>query len=201
MVKAKVCGGKENNTRLTNNRQRNKTTASKKRRNHSQKNGYGSLYRPTILQPPSAGCEGVRNEDGRGVRGLDRTKLVAILKSYGEYPAKYRALIWRSLLQLPGNHTAYGALLERGTHPVYANLHRDYPIKSQRLARVLQRYRSSRHTHLHNLFLPKSTHYQLLPQGPVSSGSLVPDICRDTLPPCTGLSLREDVPKQPTSHL
>ena len=83
---------------------------------------------------------GEETGEGGGVRGLDREKLVSILRAYGEYPARYRAFIWRSLLQLPGNHTAYSSLLERGTHPAYANLHRDYPIRSQRLTRVLQRY-------------------------------------------------------------
>jgi hypothetical protein len=36
-------------------------------------------------------------------------KLKAILKGYGEYPAKYRMFIWRSILRLPENHTAYAA--------------------------------------------------------------------------------------------
>ena len=78
-------------------------------------------------------------EEGGAMRGLDRKKMVSIVREYGEYPSKYRAFIWRSLLQLPANHTAYSALLERGTHPAYTNLHRDYPIRSQKLSRVLQR--------------------------------------------------------------
>ena len=97
--------------------------------------------------------EGERGEGGgggegevgmtTGPRGLDREKLTSILKAYGEYPAKYRAFIWRSLLQLPSNHAAYSALLERGTHKAFANLHRDYPIKSRKLGRVLQRWEGS----------------------------------------------------------
>ena len=50
-----------------------------------------------------------------------------------------RSFIWRCLLQLPENHTAYSSLLERGTHPAYLQLHQTYPIKSRKLLRVLQR--------------------------------------------------------------
>ena len=51
----------------------------------------------------------------------------------------YRSFIWRCLLCLPENHTAYSSLLERGTHPAYLQLHQHYPIKSRKLLRVLQR--------------------------------------------------------------
>ena len=70
---------------------------------------------------------------------LNREKLLSILKGYGEYPAKYRVFIWRSLLELPENHSAYSSLLEKGTHPAYISLHQQYPIKSRKLLRVLQR--------------------------------------------------------------
>ena len=50
-----------------------------------------------------------------------------------------RSFIWRSLLHLPENHSAYSALLEKGTHPAYVNISTKYPIKSQKLLRVLQR--------------------------------------------------------------
>lgn len=50
-----------------------------------------------------------------------------------------RTFIWRNLLQLPENHVAYSALLDKGTHPAFANLHQMYPIKSRKLLRVLQR--------------------------------------------------------------
>ena len=106
---------------------------------------YQSLYGPTILKPRRAhvkkeGGDGGIEREGEMVKdGLNTKKLVSILKAYGEYPAKYRVFIWRSILQLPGNHTAYSSLLERGTHTAYTNLHRDYPIRSQRLSRVLQR--------------------------------------------------------------
>lgn len=47
--------------------------------------------------------------------------------------------IWRSLLQLPENHTAFSSLLDKGTHVAFLNLPQKYPIKSRKLLRVLQR--------------------------------------------------------------
>uniref|UniRef100_H3AHW1 TBC1 domain family member 31 n=1 Tax=Latimeria chalumnae TaxID=7897 RepID=H3AHW1_LATCH len=71
--------------------------------------------------------------------GLNKKRLQALLKGFGEYPAKYRMFIWRSLLQLPENHTAFSRLTDKGTHSAYLRLHEEYPIKSRKLLRVLQR--------------------------------------------------------------
>ncbi|KAE8599593.1 hypothetical protein XENTR_v10017246 [Xenopus tropicalis] len=71
--------------------------------------------------------------------GLSKQRLQALLKGFGEYPAKYRMFIWRSLLQLPENHAAFSSLLDKGTHTQYKLLHQEYPIKSRKLLRVLQR--------------------------------------------------------------
>ena len=51
----------------------------------------------------------------------------------------FRLFIWRSLLRLPENHVAFSVLIDKGTHTAYARLHEQYPIKSRRLLRVLQR--------------------------------------------------------------
>ena len=48
--------------------------------------------------------------------------------------------IWRSILRLPENHAAYAALVDKGTHPAFDKLDKEYPIKSRRLLRILQRY-------------------------------------------------------------
>jgi hypothetical protein len=91
-----------------------------------------------------------------GKVSLNLSKMKGILESFGEYPAKYRciynftvhiiivsilysSLIWRSILQLPENHTSFSALLEKGTHPAFENISSRYPIKSQKLSRILQR--------------------------------------------------------------
>ncbi|XP_052603800.1 TBC1 domain family member 31 isoform X3 [Peromyscus californicus insignis] len=51
----------------------------------------------------------------------------------------FRMFIWRSLLQLPENHTAFSSLMDKGTHVAYLNLQKKYPIKSRKLLRILQR--------------------------------------------------------------
>ncbi|NXM71888.1 TBC31 protein, partial [Serilophus lunatus] len=71
--------------------------------------------------------------------GLDKKRLRALLKGFGEYPAKYRMFVWRSLLQLPENHLAFNSLTDKGTHSAFVNIQNKYPIKSMKLLRVLQR--------------------------------------------------------------
>ncbi|XP_055965788.1 TBC1 domain family member 31 isoform X2 [Sorex fumeus] len=71
--------------------------------------------------------------------GLNKKRLQILLKGYGEYPMKYRMFIWRSLLQLPENHTAFSSLVDKGVHTAFLSLHKNYPIKSRKLLRVLQR--------------------------------------------------------------
>lgn len=75
--------------------------------------------------------------------GLSLDRLLSILKGYGEYPSKYRMFIWRTILHLPENHSSYASLVEKGTHPSFDKLHERYPIKSQKLLRVLQRVLSA----------------------------------------------------------
>ena len=66
-------------------------------------------------------------------------RLQGLLRSYGEYPSKYRLLIWKFLLRLPENNTAFSSLLCKGTHSAFLRLHEKYPIQSQRLFRRLLR--------------------------------------------------------------
>lgn len=56
---------------------------------------------------------------------------------YGVY---CRMFVWRSLLRLPENHTAYISLTDKGVHAAYVKLQQKYPIKSQKLHRGLQRW-------------------------------------------------------------
>ena len=67
------------------------------------------------------------------------SKLVQILKCYGEYPLRYRMFIWKLLLKLPENYESYGSLIEKGVHPAFIDLHKKYPIKSQKCNRLLER--------------------------------------------------------------
>ncbi|GAB1299377.1 TBC1 domain family member 31 [Apodemus speciosus] len=49
----------------------------------------------------------LENKENELSEGLNKKRLQILLKGYGEYPTKYRMFIWRSLLQLPENHTAF----------------------------------------------------------------------------------------------
>ncbi|XP_008836218.1 TBC1 domain family member 31 isoform X4 [Nannospalax galili] len=81
----------------------------------------------------------LENKENELSEGLNKKRLQILLKSYGEYPTKYRMFIWRSLLQLPENHTAFSSLVDKGTHVAHLSLQKKYPIKSRKLLRVLQR--------------------------------------------------------------
>uniref|UniRef100_H2YPL6 Uncharacterized protein n=1 Tax=Ciona savignyi TaxID=51511 RepID=H2YPL6_CIOSA len=75
--------------------------------------------------------------------GLSLPKLRRILRGYGEYPEKYRLFIWRSILRLPENQTAFASLQGKGIHLAYASIHEKFPVKSGKLLRVMQRVLSS----------------------------------------------------------
>ncbi|XP_064010298.1 TBC1 domain family member 31 isoform X2 [Pogoniulus pusillus] len=81
----------------------------------------------------------LENKENELPGGLNKERLQALLKGFGEYPAKYRMFVWRSLLQLPENHLAFSSLIDKGTHSAYVNIQKEYPIKSRKLLRVLQR--------------------------------------------------------------
>ncbi|XP_062394922.1 TBC1 domain family member 31 [Sardina pilchardus] len=93
---------------------------------------------PVKVLRPSAVIAGEEKENDLP-GGLNKKRLLALLKTFGEYPAKYRMFVWRSLLQLPENHAAFNSLVEKGLHPAFLTLQERYPIKSQKLQRGLQR--------------------------------------------------------------
>ncbi|XP_054638968.1 TBC1 domain family member 31 isoform X2 [Dunckerocampus dactyliophorus] len=94
------------------------------------------------IHTPSAGST-VEDKENQLPGGLNKKRLVALLKTFGEYPAKYRMFVWRSLLYLPENYAAYSSLTDKGLHSAYLTLHEKYPIKSQKLQRGLQRVLSA----------------------------------------------------------
>ncbi|XP_028281100.1 TBC1 domain family member 31 [Parambassis ranga] len=94
-----------------------------------------------ILRPPAG--SGAEDKENELPAGLNKKRLVALLKAFGEYPAKYRMFVWRSLLCLPENHAAYSSLTDKGLHSAYLTLHDKYPIKSHKLQRGLQRVLSA----------------------------------------------------------
>ncbi|KAF5832682.1 hypothetical protein DUNSADRAFT_11363, partial [Dunaliella salina] len=64
---------------------------------------------------------------------LNRKRLTTLLEQFGEYPAKYRLLIWGFLLELPHNQTAFQVLGNRGLHPSYAHLIAESPLRNRAL--------------------------------------------------------------------
>ncbi|XP_019383664.1 PREDICTED: TBC1 domain family member 31 [Gavialis gangeticus] len=81
----------------------------------------------------------LENKENELPGGLNKKRLQTLLKGFGEYPAKYRMFVWRSLLQLPENHLAFSSLTDKGIHSAFVDLQKEYPIKSRKLLRVLQR--------------------------------------------------------------
>uniref|UniRef100_A0A3B3R1C7 TBC1 domain family member 31 n=1 Tax=Paramormyrops kingsleyae TaxID=1676925 RepID=A0A3B3R1C7_9TELE len=74
---------------------------------------------------------------------LNKKRLRALLKTFGEYPARYRMFIWRSLLRLPENCPSFSSLTDKGQHSAFVSLQERYPVKSARLQRGLQRVLSA----------------------------------------------------------
>jgi len=85
----------------------------------------GALYKMAKLDPKTS--------------QLNHGQLKKILSVYGEYPEKYRILVWRFLLQIPMNKEAFSNLLKKGTHPAFKDLHKKYPIESHKLFARLER--------------------------------------------------------------
>ncbi|KAM3873428.1 TBC1 domain family member 31 [Diretmus argenteus] len=94
-----------------------------------------------VIRPPAGST--AEDKENELPAGLNKKRLVALLKAFGEYPAKYRMFVWRSLLCLPENHAAYSSLTDKGLHSAYLTLHDKYPIKSHKLQRGLQRVLSA----------------------------------------------------------
>lgn len=70
---------------------------------------------------------------------LDGARLRRILMQYGEYPDKYRSIIWRSLLNTPKNRNAYIALLDKGIHSSYKDIEKQFTIHSSITLKNLKR--------------------------------------------------------------
>ena len=66
-----------------------------------------------------------------------------MLRHFGEYPEKYRTLIWRYLLSLPLNKSAFEGLIRQGPHPSFQALHKRFPLKSYKLYNKLVRVLSA----------------------------------------------------------
>ncbi|CAG4987353.1 unnamed protein product [Parnassius apollo] len=70
---------------------------------------------------------------------MDSARLRRILMQYGEYPDKFRSIIWKSLLNTPRNKVAYSALVDKGIHPTYKNIEKQFTIHSSITLKNLKR--------------------------------------------------------------
>ncbi|TMS10562.1 TBC1 domain family member 31 [Larimichthys crocea] len=108
---------------------------------HRPAKSSGRQTQVKTLRPPAGST--AEDKENELPAGLNKKRLVALLKAFGEYPDKYRMFVWRSLLCLPENHAAYSSLTDKGLHSAYLTLHDKYPIKSHKLQRGLQRVLSA----------------------------------------------------------
>ncbi|KAM5281257.1 TBC1 domain family member 31 isoform 6-T6 [Ctenodactylus gundi] len=122
--------------KLSSNNLKMKITSGRVQRPVRPKESKQKIQTRILKQDLTGNSENKENELSDG---LNRKRLQSLLRGYGEYPTKYRMFIWRSLLQLPENHTAFSSLIDKGTHVAFLNLQKKYPIKSRKLLRVLQR--------------------------------------------------------------
>lgn len=70
---------------------------------------------------------------------MDSARLRRILMQYGEYPDKFRSIIWSSLLNTPRNRDAYSSLVDKGIHPVYKDIEKQFTIHSSATLKNLKR--------------------------------------------------------------
>lgn len=69
---------------------------------------------------------------------LSMERLIPILKEFGEYPKKHRALIWTSILELPRNRNAYAALSNKSPQPGFMErILAEYPLADKSKALFL----------------------------------------------------------------
>ncbi|XP_036395511.1 TBC1 domain family member 31 [Megalops cyprinoides] len=102
----------------------------------SGRRGTTKVLRPATTPAPD-------DKENELPEGLNKKRLQGLLQAFGEFPAKYRIFVWRSLLHLPENHAAFNSLMEKGVHSAFLTLHQRYPIKSQKLQRGLERVLSA----------------------------------------------------------
>jgi hypothetical protein len=69
---------------------------------------------------------------------LSQQKLKVFLKKFGQYPLRYRPLVWRYLLQLPENESAFSALCQRQSHSGLDQFNSLHKVADRRVSERLQ---------------------------------------------------------------
>jgi hypothetical protein len=67
------------------------------------------------------------------------SRLLPILKEFGEYPDKHRPMIWKTVLKLPQNFNSFSRLLKRELHSCVANYDKRYSLVDQKALNNLRR--------------------------------------------------------------
>ncbi|KAI5745533.1 hypothetical protein M8J76_011817 [Diaphorina citri] len=70
---------------------------------------------------------------------LDINRMRPLLKQFGEYPAKFRPLVWKTLLKIPHNTEAYKILASKPEHLAFKHLDKKYPLHNKCLLNALKR--------------------------------------------------------------
>ncbi|XP_055534915.1 TBC1 domain family member 31 isoform X2 [Wyeomyia smithii] len=70
---------------------------------------------------------------------LVRSRLLPILREFGEYPERHRSTIWRNLLELPQNSDCFNALLMKGHHRCVSDYERRFASLEARTVRNMRK--------------------------------------------------------------
>lgn len=70
------------------------------------------------------------------------SRLLPILKEFGEYPNKHRPVIWKTILKLPQNANAFSRLLKRQLHSCVTNYDKRYSLVDQKALNILRKIMS-----------------------------------------------------------
>ncbi|GAB6033743.1 TBC1 domain member 31 [Chamberlinius hualienensis] len=76
-------------------------------------------------------------------KAIPLSEFVKTLETFGEFPSKYRSVIWRHILRLPLNKQTFTTLLNRGLHPAYTNLEDRFPIEDEQLMKLFKKILSA----------------------------------------------------------
>lgn len=60
------------------------------------------------------------------------SRMVPILQEFGEYPEKYRAMIWKTMLKLPSNFEPFAQLAKRERHSCVASFEQRFSLVDQK---------------------------------------------------------------------
>ncbi|KAI3384871.1 hypothetical protein SNEBB_008493, partial [Seison nebaliae] len=113
---------------------------------HHENNNKSSrqvMRRLPIIDSDSIANDTIENGKRKLPHNLSYEKLRRLLNVHYEYPSKYRAFIWRTLLRLPNNIESFQSLTEKGLTRNSLNFIENYPIKSKKLVKLMEKMLSS----------------------------------------------------------